>query len=52
MAIVYGLNYLDKTTLSYASITGLRPDIHIDGAQYSWLGTATLGEVYHLYIGV
>lgn len=27
MCIVYGLNYLDKTTLSYASVMGLRTDI-------------------------
>jgi ACS family allantoate permease-like MFS transporter len=29
MCIVYGLNYLDKTTLSYASVMGLRTDIGI-----------------------
>ena len=39
MCFVYGLNFLDKTTLSYASITGLQQDIHISGAQYSWLGS-------------
>lgn len=39
MCFVYGLNFLDKTTLSYASITGLQQDIHISGADYSWLGS-------------
>ncbi|CAN9246952.1 unnamed protein product [Alternaria alternata] len=48
MCIVYGLNYLDKTTLSYASIMGLRlppsdnklaSGIGLVGDQYSWLGS-------------
>ncbi|KAF2197459.1 membrane transporter [Delitschia confertaspora ATCC 74209] len=48
MCLVYGLNYLDKTTLSYASVMGLRlppsenklrSGINLDGHQYSWLGS-------------
>ncbi|KAF2236304.1 putative MFS allantoate transporter [Viridothelium virens] len=39
MCVVYGLNYLDKTTLSYASVMGIKNDIHIDAGQYSWLGS-------------
>ncbi|KAI9848466.1 MAG: hypothetical protein M1837_000261 [Sclerophora amabilis] len=41
LCVIYGLNYLDKTTLSYASITGLRADINIPetGDQYQWLGS-------------
>jgi len=39
LCIVYGLNYLDKTTLSYASIMGLRTHIHLKGQQYSWLSS-------------
>ncbi|KAI9836329.1 MAG: hypothetical protein M1838_005082 [Thelocarpon superellum] len=39
MCIVYGLFYLDKTTLSYASIMGLRTDLHLEGNDYSWLGS-------------
>ncbi|KAF2012363.1 MFS general substrate transporter [Aaosphaeria arxii CBS 175.79] len=48
MCIVYGLNYLDKTTLSYASIMGLKlppssdklhSGISINGSQYSWLSS-------------
>lgn len=48
MCVVYGLNYLDKTTLSYASIMGLKlppssdplhSGIGLTGDQYSWLGS-------------
>lgn len=31
MCVVYGLNYLDKTTLSYASIMGIKTDIGLVG---------------------
>lgn len=40
LCLVYGLNYLDKTTLSYASIMGLKTDINLIGQDYSWLGSA------------
>ncbi|KAL2005382.1 hypothetical protein VTN00DRAFT_2593 [Thermoascus crustaceus] len=39
MCVVYGMNYLDKTTLSYASIMGLKPDIGLKGNDYQWLGS-------------
>jgi MFS transporter, ACS family, allantoate permease len=44
MCIVYGLNYLDKTTLSYASIMGItdtksKGGIGLVGDQYNWLGS-------------
>ncbi|ORY07520.1 membrane transporter [Clohesyomyces aquaticus] len=48
LCVVYGLNYLDKTTLSYASIMGLKlppsadknhSGIGISGSEYSWLGS-------------
>ncbi|KAF2807988.1 membrane transporter [Mytilinidion resinicola] len=48
MCLVYGLNYLDKTTLSYASIMGIKKPhsddkltsgIDLTGNQYSWLGS-------------
>ena len=35
----FALNYLDKTTLSYASVMGLQKDIHLRGAEYQWLGS-------------
>ncbi|KAF9893420.1 hypothetical protein FE257_010732 [Aspergillus nanangensis] len=39
MCFVYGMNYLDKTTLSYASVMGLKPDLDLQGDQYQWLGS-------------
>ena len=39
MCIVYGLNYLDKTTLSYASIMGLQTDLNLTKHNYQWLGS-------------
>ena len=43
LCVVYGLNYLDKTTLSYASIMGLtlppsQGGLGLVGDQYNWLG--------------
>jgi hypothetical protein len=35
MGFLYMLQYLDKTTLSYASSMNLKTDINIDSAQYS-----------------
>ncbi|KAB8079008.1 major facilitator superfamily domain-containing protein [Aspergillus leporis] len=39
MCLVYGMNYLDKTTLSYASVMGLKPDLNLEGDEYQWLGS-------------
>jgi ACS family allantoate permease-like MFS transporter len=44
LCLVYGLNYLDKTTLSYASIMGIslpkeKGGIGLRGDQYNWLGS-------------
>lgn len=39
LCVVYALNYLDKTTLSYASIMGMQKDIHLHGTNYQWLGS-------------
>lgn len=39
MCVVYGINYLDKTTISYASIMGLRTDLKLQGDNYQWLGS-------------
>jgi hypothetical protein len=36
---VYCLQYLDKATLSYASVFGLIKDAHLHGEDYSWLGS-------------
>ena len=39
LCVVYGLNYLDKTTLSYASIMGMQKDLKLKGDNYQWLGS-------------
>ena len=39
MCTVYGLQFLDKTTLSYASITGITKDLKLTTNQYNWLGS-------------
>lgn len=39
MCVIYGLNYLDKTTLSYASVMGIRKDISLKGDDYQWVSS-------------
>ncbi|KAI3326224.1 major facilitator superfamily transporter allantoate [Xylariaceae sp. AK1471] len=39
LCIVYGLNYLDKTTLSYASIMGFKTDLNIGVSEYNWVAS-------------
>ncbi|KAK9849077.1 hypothetical protein MYU51_014963 [Penicillium brevicompactum] len=39
MCFIYGMNYLDKTTLSYASVMGIKEDLSLEGDQYQWLGS-------------
>ena len=39
MCVVYGLNYLDKTTISYASIMGLEEELRLTKNNYQWLGS-------------
>ncbi|MCJ1397863.1 hypothetical protein MMC11_001059 [Xylographa trunciseda] len=39
LCVIYGLNFLDKTTLSYASIMGLQKDLNLVGDDYQWLGS-------------
>ncbi|RMJ24269.1 Allantoate [Aspergillus sp. HF37] len=39
LCTIYGLNFLDKTTLSYASVMGLQSDIGLAAGQYQWLGS-------------
>ncbi|KAH8687311.1 major facilitator superfamily domain-containing protein [Tricladium varicosporioides] len=36
LIIAYGLQYLDKTSLSYAAILDLRKSLHLVGQEYSW----------------
>ncbi|KAH8802974.1 hypothetical protein F5884DRAFT_861317 [Xylogone sp. PMI_703] len=35
LAVVFFLQFLDKTTLSYAAIMGIRTDVHLVGQDYS-----------------
>ncbi|KAF2967771.1 hypothetical protein GQX73_g5829 [Xylaria multiplex] len=39
LCVVYGLNYLDKTTLSYASVMGFKTDLNIGVSQYNWVAS-------------
>lgn len=40
MSLVYGIQYMDKVSNSYASIMGIREDLGMHGSMYSWTGTA------------
>lgn len=33
------LQSIDKTTLGYAAVFGIREDTHLVGTEYSWLGS-------------
>jgi hypothetical protein len=35
----YFFYYVDKTTLSYAAIFGIKTDLNLDGDKYSWLSS-------------
>ncbi|KAM5453601.1 hypothetical protein MaudCBS49596_002804 [Microsporum audouinii] len=39
LAVCYAFFYIDKTTLSYAAIFGIREDLNLKGTQYSWLSS-------------
>ncbi|KIW23309.1 uncharacterized protein PV07_11518 [Cladophialophora immunda] len=39
IAVNYAFFYIDKTTLSYAAIFGIRDDLNLHGTQYSWLSS-------------
>ncbi|KAJ1044539.1 hypothetical protein NDA10_006628 [Ustilago hordei] len=39
MCLAVLLQFLDKTSLNYASLLGLKKDTHLHGQQYSWLGS-------------
>ena len=39
MCLVDGLSYLEKTTLSYASIMALEADLNLTKNNYQWLGS-------------
>ncbi|KAK5636313.1 hypothetical protein RRF57_012025 [Xylaria bambusicola] len=39
LAVCYAFFYIDKTTLSYAAIFGIREDLNLQGADYNWLSS-------------
>ncbi|KAI0121182.1 putative MFS allantoate transporter [Xylariales sp. AK1849] len=39
LAVCYAFFYIDKTTLSYAAIFGIRTDLNLQGADYNWLSS-------------
>ena len=39
LAVCYAFFYIDKTTLSYAAIFGIKDDLNLKGTQYSWLSS-------------
>ncbi|KAI8626408.1 putative MFS allantoate transporter [Xylariaceae sp. FL1651] len=39
LAVCYAFFYIDKTTLSYAAIFGIRDDLKLQGSDYSWLSS-------------
>ncbi|TGO32876.1 hypothetical protein BHYA_0282g00070 [Botrytis hyacinthi] len=39
LAVCYMFYYIDKTTLSYAAIFGIKDDLHLEGTKYSWLSS-------------
>ncbi|KAM0807689.1 putative Major facilitator superfamily (MFS) profile domain-containing protein [Seiridium cardinale] len=39
LAVCYAFFYIDKTTLSYAAIFGIRQDLDLQGADYNWLSS-------------
>lgn len=39
LLLIYFLQQLDKSALSYSSVFGLLEDAHLVGQQYSWLGS-------------
>jgi sugar phosphate permease len=39
LSVCYAFFYIDKTTLSYAAIFGIREDLHLVGNQYNWLSS-------------
>lgn len=39
LAVCYVFYYIDKTTLSYAAIFGIKDDLELKGEEYSWLSS-------------
>lgn len=46
MLVAYMMAFLDKQTLGYAALMGIRENLHLVGSQYSW----TSGIFYFGYL--
>jgi hypothetical protein len=51
MCFVFFCQYLDKQSLSYASVAGLITDLKMDASQYSWCSSIFyIGEYFFYFI--
>lgn len=39
LLVVYILMLVDKNSISYANIMGIKEETHLSASQYSWLGS-------------
>lgn len=39
ISLTFGLQYLDKVTISYAAVYGMRTELHLAGQDYSWISS-------------
>lgn len=46
LLVTYGLNYLDKNSISFASVYGLQAGTHLVGQDYSWLSKKDIDCVF------
>lgn len=51
IAVCYAFFYIDKTTLSYAAIFGIREDLNLVGTEYNWLSSA-FGLSRYIFLAV
>jgi hypothetical protein len=52
LAVCYAFFYIDKTTLSYAAIFGIRDDLKLVGNQYNWLSSTSMSSPLEVYADV
>ncbi|KAF7999337.1 hypothetical protein HF325_006013 [Metschnikowia pulcherrima] len=52
ICLTYCVQFMDKQTISYGSVLGLRTDLKMVGDQYSWAGSAFyFGYLFYEFIG-
>lgn len=44
--VTYMLQYLDKNSINFASVYGLKAGTHLKGQDYSWLGTSISSDLF------